>query len=219
VVKRYAVIPTRSRPGDLADSVKAINTQVDRVFIVDNLSDPPVRGLDHPANTRVICHPDDPPNLSALWNVGLDLAASYADGEPYDVAVLNDDCIVPEGWLEAVAGPMRELGAAAGSSDQFGQLGEPLVHRRPGPVDLRWRLCGYAFVLRGETGLRADEELAWWYGDDALDWSARRLGGTVIVPFFPVEHRHPNGSTVGALAEQAGRDRATFIAKWGMTPW
>jgi GT2 family glycosyltransferase len=219
MVRRYAVIPTRDRPADLADSVKAISPQVDRVFVVDNRSDPPVWGASLAVNTRVVCSPDDPPNLSRLWNLGLDLAASYADGDPFDVAVLNDDAVVPDGWLEIVAGMMRRRGAAAACSDPSGTLREPLVHTTPGPVDLRLRLAGWAFVLRGELGLRADESMAWWFADDDLAWRAAELGGVLLVPGLPVSHRHPNESTVGVLAEQAGRDRVTFEAKWGRAPW
>jgi GT2 family glycosyltransferase len=222
VVDRYCVIPTRDRPDDLRDCVAAVAPQVDKVFVVDNLSRPPVMGADHPANVRVICNQDDPPNLSRLWNLGLELAASYANGDPYFVAVLNDDSVVPEGWLDAVVAAMEETGAAAGCSDPSGLLAEPLVHHQPGPVDLRFRLAGFAFVLRGDLGLRADERLAWWEGDTDLDWKARQAGGVVLVPFFPVEHRHPDEQTNARpeLAVQAGRDRETFRKLWGgLVPW
>jgi hypothetical protein len=41
------------------------------------------------------------------------------------------------------------------------------------------------------------------------------------VPGLAVEHRCPNGSMHERpeLGKQAGRDRATFKAKWGRTPW
>jgi GT2 family glycosyltransferase len=221
MVNSLALIPTRNRPGDLADCVKAIGSQVDKVIVVDNRSDPPVRPEDHGDNVWVLYCPDDPPNISRLWNAGLQVAASYTNGEPHSVAVLNDDCVVPAGWFEAVDCAMRGFGAVAGSSDPHGQLGELLIHHQPGPVDLRWRLCGYAFVLAGEVGLRADESLAWFYGDDDLDWRARQAGGVVIVPGFPVEHRWPNAQTNARpeLVAQTGRDRARFAAKWGRTPW
>jgi hypothetical protein len=63
--------------------------------------------------------------------------------------------------------------------------------------------------------------MAWWYGDDDLDWEAREKGGALLVPGIPVEHRDPNGAMRDRpeLHAQAGRDRATFKAKWGRTPW
>jgi GT2 family glycosyltransferase len=156
-----------------------------------------------------------------MWNLGYSVAASYANGEPHYVATINDDAIVPPGWLDAVTAAMEETGAAAGCSDPSGLLAEPLVHHRPGPVDLRFRLAGWAFVLRGDLGLRADEAMRIWYSDDDIAWQAATLGGVVLVPGYPVEHRHPNEQINARpeLVEQTGRDRATFTAKWGQAPF
>jgi hypothetical protein len=75
-------------------------------------------------------------------------------------------------------------------------------------------------MLRGESELRLDESMAWWYSDDDLDWQARQQGGALLVPGIPVQHLCPNGSTNERpeLQEQAGRDRQTFITKWGKAP-
>jgi hypothetical protein len=227
---RYAVIPTRNRPGDLADCVAAIWPQTDEIIIIDNgdpAVDPGGGYRSAPEATLVIGEPTQPPNLSRLWNLGLRACHDNYTGQrpagmnTWQIAVLNDDAIVPDGWMDACCDALAETGAAAACSDPYGILTEPLVHTEPGPVDLRTRLCGWAFVLRGETGLLADEDLRWWYGDDMLDWRARELGGTVVIPGYPVQHRYPNASTTAspALAAQAALDRETFIAKWGQAPW
>jgi hypothetical protein len=96
-----------------------------------------------------------------------------------------------------------------------------ILHTRAEPIPLTQRITGFAYMLRGEAGLRLDESIAWWYSDDDLDWTARERGGALLVPGLGVEHRDPNGSTNARreLQEQAARDRQTFANKWGRTPW
>lgn len=69
------------------------------------------------------------------------------------------------------------------------------------------------------AALRADERMRWWWQDTDLDWQARGLGGMLVVPGPHVPNRHANESTVGELAEQAGRDGEIFVEKWGFRPW
>ena len=132
--------------------------------------------------------------------------------------MLNDDAVPPPGWWDAVSGAMGDTGCAAGFSDIWGTLHAPRPMTRA-DGDIMTRMCGWAFMLRGEVGLRLDERFRWWWGDTDLDWRAREAGGVVMVPGYPVGNTLANTSTVGALAEQAGRDRAAFIEKWGYAPW
>jgi hypothetical protein len=159
--------------------------------------------------------------LSRLWNVALDEVAEQAHRRgltAWDVAVINDDAVIPEGWYDVCTAAMRQHGAAAACSDPHGRLTAPLLKTTP-DRDAFTRLCGWAFVLRGESGLRFDERFRWWFGDTDVDWRARAAGGMVIVPGYPVGNLRANSTTVGELAEQAGRDRATFAAKHGSAPW
>lgn len=220
---RAAVIPTRDRHDLLADCISSIVDQVDSVLIIDNLSDPPIDPQPWHGKVGVISVPIDPPNISTLWNVGLSLAdaqAHRAGAGQWDIAVLNSDVTVPPGWVERLSAAMRTSTAVLAYPDQHGGTRQ-ILHMDPEPIDLRQRITGYAYLLRGETGLRLDEELAWWYGDDDLDWRAREQGGALLVPGLAVEHRCPNGSMYERpeLGEQAGRDRETFQRKWGRTPW
>lgn len=219
---RAAVIPTRNRHDLLADCIASIEDQVDRVIVVDNLSDPPIDIDPWHRKIRVVWAPMDPPNISVLWNTGLGLAAGAAhcaNAERWDVAVLNSDVVVPPRWADALSTAMRATTAVLAFPDQHGGTRQ-ILHTEPGPVDLRQRITGYAYLLRGETGLRLDESMAWWYSDDDIFWRACESGGALLVPGLEVEHRAPNSSMHErpALAEQAGRDRQTFIAKWGKAP-
>lgn len=226
----YAVIPTRDRHDMLADCVDSLlaGPQVLRVVVVDNGSSPPVDASRWGGGVTVLRWPQDPPNISTLWNAGLDWVAAdvarmTAKGslgwEEWNVLVVNDDVICPPRLVETLGNRMRATSAVLAYPDQTGGRSE-ILHTRTEPVPLSQRITGYAFLLRGEEGLRADPLLAWWYGDDDLDWEARERGGALLVPGVPVEHRAPNVQTAASpeLTAQAGRDRETFITKWGKAP-
>lgn len=220
---RAAVIPARDRHDMLADCIRSVIDQVDTVIVVDNLSNPPVDIDPWHGKVRCVWAPLDPPNISVLWNIGITLAdtqAARVGAAQWDIAVLNSDVVVPPGWIEGLSTAMRSTTAVLAYPDQYGAQ-EQILHTKAGPVDLRQRITGYAYMLRGEAGLRLDESMAWWFSDDDLDWRAREQGGSLLVPGLTVEHRCPNISTNERpeLQAQAGRDRATFQAKWGQTPW
>jgi hypothetical protein len=232
---RYAIIPTHNRHEQVAALVDILRPEVDLIVIIDNASEPPMhqpRQLgDGQGGAYVLTVPDSeqPPNLTRLWTVGLDAVRFFrdhndlGDEQPtWDVALLNDDATLPPGWFQLCANAMREHGAAACSVDQ--RLQAPLLKTAP-DGDLGRRLFGPAFVIRGEMAnqegdpLWPDITIQWWFQDTDLDWRARALGGTLLIPGPFVGNTGANSSTVGPLAEQAGRDRETFRQKWGWVPW
>lgn len=236
-VRRFAVIPTHNRPDDLAALVVAIAPQCDEIVVIDNASSPPVRrdtlyeaiGSGHPGRTIIITvlrDEEQPPNLSRLWNVGFDWCAARArmdDLDVWDVAVFNDDSVVPPGWFDAVCGPLRGslLGEPAVCyTHTYGDPNRPAARRSDlAPMELMERMCPWAFVVRGEPGLRADERLRWWWGDTDFEIRARNNGGVLAVPGPQVANSKANQSTTGVLAEQAGRDREMFKQIHGGLPW
>jgi GT2 family glycosyltransferase len=188
------VILTHSRQDDYRDCLAALRPQVNWLVVVSHKA-PYVKSWDA---DQVIYYEDEVCNISRAWNLGLHWAKAVAGGQPYDVAVLNDDAIVSPDWLAQVTAAMREQGAVAGSGAKGGGDG---------------RLAGYAYVLDGAADLWLDEQFQWWYGDDDLERRARMIGG-VALPDVPVEHRHPNGHTVGVLSDIAGEDRLRYERKW-----
>lgn len=224
---RYAVIPTHNRPLELRRLLNQLNGQCDVAVIVDNASDPPVSVDDDDELARValdvhvVRDAEQPPNLARLWNVGFERARVAAGGvtaDRWDVAVFNDDADVPPGWYDYVAGALRTYDVLAASADSYGHVKSPLVRREPNR-DLMTRMCPWAFVLRGECGVEADEKLRWWWQDTDIEWRLALAGGVVVMPGYVVHNTGANSTTHGELAEQAGRDRRTFAEKWGYNPW
>lgn len=221
--QNYAVVLTHNRPVELAACIAAIDPQVDLVIVVDNASDPPASPPILTKPHLVIVVPEQPPNLSTLWNLALADAAEHADGERHNVALLCDDVVVPEGWFATVRRGMRNHGAGAASTHQATPITSPIVKTAP-DRDVWNRMCGWAFMLAGERGLRADERLRWWWCDTHLDFLARRNGGMVLAPGPVAVNSKPNGWTTQRveLAEQAGKDGETFAEIWahdGGRPW
>lgn len=218
---RYAVIPTHNRPDRLAQLVAALGTQVDTIIVLDNASDPPVdwmqvAALAPPATVEVLRDMEQPPNLARFWNLLFDRCAKLAGDrghDVWDVAVFNDDAVVPHGWFDVCSTLLRAHEKAVAA-----HTGTVPVHRRelldayPYPRDKR--MCPWAFVVKGEAGLRADESMRWWFFDDDFCRQAIDAGGVLAVPGPLVINAEAVQSTTGVLAEQAQKDQVTFEAKW-----
>ena len=58
---RAAVIPTRDRHDMLADCINSVIDQVDRIIVLDNLSDPPIDPDPWDGKVGVVSLPIDPP--------------------------------------------------------------------------------------------------------------------------------------------------------------
>lgn len=214
----YAVIPSGQRPDCLANLIHdLVESGGVRIVIVDTGYDR--IKISHPNVTVLQDH--GPINIQRWWNTGLKHVYGLQAGSDaeFTVAVLNDDLRVPPGFVEQLDRNLNLDGrcAAACPAPGLRTMGWVIVDQ--GTVSPR--MTGFAFALRGSLKLLADEQFVWWYGDNDLDWRARQLGGVIHVggAWDGFQHLHPSSTTVGELAEQAGRDRETFVAKWGRTPW
>jgi glycosyltransferase involved in cell wall biosynthesis len=236
-VRLYAIIPTHNRQDELAELLATIPHYVE-VLVVDNASEPPV--LDRPAldqRTRgaaVVRDEEQPPNLSRLWNLGLQWAADryreYYDrpnklglSDEYGVAVLNDDVLLSPGLLTTLAANLIRHDVDIAFPGPVGS--KDFVNRELPFPGTALRMTGWCFMVRGSSGLRANENLRWWCGDDDLQAQAVTHGrGSVRVGLRDFEvaglqHRYPDQSTTGALREQADADMKMFVAEWGQHPW
>jgi glycosyltransferase involved in cell wall biosynthesis len=219
-VPTVVVVPTKNRPRYLADCVRSLDGQAHSIMIVDNGSRP--RLLPFPdmlSDLWIIPHDEYPPNISRLWNLGIDQAARVAEVRGWDVwnvLVVNDDIVAPLELVDTLSAAMRATSAVCAYPDQF-DVGRRILHTEAHPVLTAERICGYCFMLRGEASVRADEDFVWWFGDDTIDWVSRQRGGSLLVPGVKVEHRAPDIQTRAdpVLSEQTNADHKTWIAKWG----
>lgn len=223
---RYAIIPTRNRPAELERLVGQLQGWADAIVIVDNASTPPVSELDlrgawgHTTLGIIECL-EQPPSLYRMWNLGFDgarAAETFGGNGRWDVAVFNDDTVLPDGWCEYVGAHLRNSAAVAASTYPFPTSSAAALKTRH-DGNIMTRMCPWAFMIRGELGLRADETFRWWWGDTDLDWQACNAGGVLLLPGPVPANTLANSTTVGVLAEQAGRDGETFARKWGQRPW
>lgn len=220
MVPTYAVIPTHNRREQLVSLVASLRGNVDRAIVVDNASSPAMQLSDFAelhsgTEVSLLYDSEQPPNLYRLWNVAFNVAelfASMVDAKEWNVAVFNDDTVLPSGWVQAVSQALRaSLAVVACGSENHSQTAPILktqLQRFP-------RMTPHAFMMKGEAHLAADESFRWWWGDSDFDFQAVRAGGVLIIPGYVAVNSCANSTTVGALAEQAGRDGQTFAAKWG----
>lgn len=213
----WAVVPAH-RPAlpVLSTCLAALDVPAERVVVVANGPDP-IRPDEVPAT--VIVDPTPGRAIGRWWNLGLDAVAAHA-APAHDVLVLNADAVPGPALAATLSAALREHGHAVAYPDVYGILppGGTWACAEPGPLpDLRRRMTGYAFLLRGELGLRADPRYLWWYGDDDLEWRARAAGGTVMVADATVAH-DPAGGDLTGLEDVVAADRAAFVARWGRAP-
>lgn len=220
MIPRYAVVTTYNRPDVALECIESIGKQADTILVIDNGDTKAMPYAEESTSlTPYYTYPIDmqPVNLSALWNAGIRLAASDAERmgvDQWDVAIFNDDCIVPPDWFERVQTEMRNTTAVACCTGPVTGL-----LQQPGIINIHHRMTGWAFMLRGEAALLADEQFEWWFADDDIDWRARQQGGMLMISGGPVENRFPNGYTTGYRAERIATDAANFKIKWDQMPW
>jgi hypothetical protein len=196
----WAVVPTAGRPY-LEGCLSSLDGQVDGIVLVAN------GGYIHPdTDDCVVVEHHGPVNISRWWNRGIDECPPGSD-----ILILNDDTEMAPGSVAVLSDGLRSSGRT---------LAFPGPHLRRLKPDSPERITGWCFMLRGEDGMRADESFVWWYGDNDLDWRCRSARGSVMIPGVGHVHHDPNGYTnrVPELAAQTGRDRETFLARWGRLP-
>lgn len=220
-MRLFAVIPTiGERNGTLVPMVQRLHEEGVSVIVIDNgAPENDVAKHIHP-HTYILSHDWEgaPVNLSELWNMGLDWAEDLAGDEEFTVAIFNDDLSLPPGLVKAFADKLQQDGSSIVYAHSHTDLPAMTNHD---PWHLGNRMVGYAFALRGWDGLRADEDFLWWWGDTDLDWRARQKRGVSALGVPALVHHDPNGYTNRRpeLAEQAGKDRDTFLRKHGFLPW
>jgi len=230
-VPTFAVVPTFGRPC-FADCMHSIIPQVDHSFVIRTAPFEFATG----AKVTVIDDYVQPKNISRWWNLGI-MAAQHEARDvlgvsAWNVLVVNDDVIAPLQLTRRLTQAMRHR-MIFGDYEPALRARNPVIaypdnfegdrfafHDKPGPVEITTRMSGWCFMIRGESGITCDETFEWWYGDDDLDWTARQMGGTVMVPNCPVQHLYPTKTTAESaeLTARTHVDRVLFERKWSGVP-
>jgi glycosyltransferase involved in cell wall biosynthesis len=201
----WAVIPTKNRHELVRRCISSLLDQVVGIVVVDNNDESDV-GLEQIPGVAVVHHPGYPPNISELLNMGMaEVNSRASELLRWNIALLNDDVTVSPGWVASLDAALESTGAALAFTGRDGD--RPTV---------------WACVVRGEIGLRWDEDLKWWYSDDLLVEECRRVhGGVIAVGGSPPVHYQPNLNTTmdPVLATQAGQDATVFSQKLRERGW
>jgi hypothetical protein len=218
LITTWAVVPTKNRPQLVRDLLATLSGQVQGTVVVDNndvQDEFAVPGM----KVMNIHHPGYPPNISELLNIGLNAIDTALAPPEWNVVLMNDDVLCPQGWVASLNDAMRATTAVMAYTDRQGRR-EPVLYTVPprSPFDTA-TVC--ACMVRGEAHLQLDETMQWWYSDTDLDYRCRQMGGVLAVPGPIPEHLFPSVQTVNdpVLTAQANRDRETFDAKWHGVPW
>jgi hypothetical protein len=225
----YIVIPTKyvNYLYSIVENLNAADV-FDHLFIFDNgVSDKEklsgILELDTFESRIAIL---DTPDLSIyqMWNKGWLLSAEDALNQGQDrfnIAFLNDDIYFAPGTVDILGNFLRNddsLGVVCPdyhkSVDRdFDKLELEYTHGTAG----QGGISGFAFMVKGEIPVSFDENLTWWYGDDALFLDIENLGYKLgKVKGLPLEHagslsarRHPE------IEEVIAKDMAYFNKKYG----
>jgi len=192
-LKVWLTIPTGKPRGYLQDIIKDSQIPLDQIVIVHTIESEPIEGVRNVWDL-------DPPNIQRWWNRGIDIAR--ANGGDY-IAVLNDDLLLENNPINTIAQAMRDNDAI---------LGFPHPHSGNGLT----HVAGYCWVLDLKSGLRTDETLRWYFGDDDMLLQAVAIGKVINVPAV-VHHLHGVTATNSSkyLVTLAKIDQVYFKEKWG----
>ena len=165
-------------------------------------------------------------SLHRMWNHGLDAAeeaAKQLGADKWNVAILNNDLEVPPGFLTKLESGIR------GHEDNW--VSYPNHHGIDIPAGQSavlenstlagQTMSGWAFMVRGETGLRLDEQFEFWYGDTDLEKQVVAAGKNVVcVGGCYAKHLEPMKSTWASPERQlqAMADEERFAKKWDLDP-
>lgn len=222
VIPTWAVVPTKNRHDLVHQLIRSLYGQVQGVIVVDNndVCDE-YRSLEVGQTIQVesVHRPGFPPNLSALLNAGISTLDSPGAPEEWNVVLLNDDVICPPGWARSLSDAMRATSAVMAYTDRMGRT-EPVLYTTPAPEQAHAATV-WACMLRGERHIRMDETMKWWYSDNDLDNTCRRMGGVLAVPGAIPQHLHPSAQTMASveLSRQAHIDEVTYNNKWHGVVW
>ena len=216
----WVVIPChRAYLDKLAVCVQALLHDPEKVVIVTNVVTEPVTEADiAPLGLKhLLTDPSPERNISRWWRMGIDWVLARAPKE-HEVFLLNADSVISRDDVQELADELRRLDLSAVAPDFWGITNgeDPVVYLEPKPTHWIERLPGFAMMLAGEAGIRPNERLRWWGSDNELEWQARALKGTGLIPGVLLEHPKKGGTpAAGWVLEWWEEDKKFLLEKWG----
>jgi hypothetical protein len=223
----WCVVPCPgSRADELLTLVATCGIPDERLLIVTTETDtfPDERA---PAGSATVVLPPVR-NIARWWNEGLSWARGWAEQErltSWEVFLPGSD-VTGETWSVAMlAVELRKRGLTMVGPHLDCAAGQCSPRKVPVeefhaeyPRTLWARVPGACMLVAGESGLRFDERMPWWYSDDDAETWARHHGGAGLVHGTGL--LHPQDHMLDAeQAEQATASRALYVEKWGREPW
>jgi len=205
VIPTYAVVPSYGREC-LRGCLNSLIGQVDLLFLIQTKAFP------IPPHPKLVCLPWDNGrelNISEWWNMGIKAAAVTAQAgscPEWNVLVANDDIIAP---LDLAASLSKVLRA---EQADLAYLRRPVAGPAPLPPH-EGPITGWCFMLRGESGIVADPQFCWWWGDIDIELQARHRNGVAIAEDCQVRHLHPGGHD-RYMGPRISVDCERFREKW-----
>lgn len=192
-MRRWAVIPTGYREDDYLEVVEWCKRH--NVTTVTIATSEEAREYSQGKTIR-----SDVLNISTWWSLGLNCIRDkmFSNDEEYAVAILNDDAVLPNNWFE-----LMEQELSKGFSGASG-----LRHRNSSAI------AGFAFCLNGRHDITPDEELAWYFTDDAIQRRCEEEGGFKVLPTLRVGNKYARSSEA-FMGEQIEKDRKRYYEKYG----
>jgi hypothetical protein len=197
----YVVIPMKDRLELTRTLLRQLKEQgeYEAIILFDNGSDELTRRWLRSQDIAEV-HDAKTANIHQMWNMGLNYAHVYANGEPHNVAILNNDLHIGPAFLSGLAEGLRSdprMAVVCPNYDQRKGKGIQRVREIcANRYDGTGGLAGFAFMLRGEDGYRFPEELNWWYGDNHMLYTLLRQGQEAgIVLSTHVKHVDGGGQT------------------------
>lgn len=176
----WVVVPTAGR-STLEPAIDSTGIPRERVVVVVTAPNAVI-----PSWCRAVADFGDV-NIQRWWNAGLDFVAEQGGRL---ACVINDDVLLEAGTIPALVEAMQRTGATLATPGHEDRLVAEPSHDRV--------LDGACWLIDLSHGIRPDEGYRWWYGDNDLDWRARRDGGGVALVSTPYQHLLANRLTEGS---------------------
>ncbi len=233
----FVVIPVKGKQHFTEAIIGQLQEQggFDRIFLYDN-ADTQDERYEYHEQPWVVKIPAKGMNIHEMWNAGIKKA--LAENERCNIAILNNDLELGPDFLTEMADGLRahpSIAAVSGNYDnrEFVEKVQAVKGIAAGREDGTGGFAGFAMMFRGELFAAGcplfDEELQFWYGDNAMLMELEKAGATYgIVRDAHVKHIGGGSQTSGdgkghrltpELAAVVEQDKAVFERKYlGLVP-